>query len=228
MQLCCWLWLVKSKPTVFPCTAVLSGYRATRLSILLATSVKWNYRYFSKAVCLACYTGNSDEILQLCCEADHLFCFWPCSLGKARKSAFLFPQSLFKLSAMSLESFLCYFSRSFSIVHAQLASSSHWMPRLTPDRYMFVHSPILFTQSTNQSNHLTYSAPLPVTAPGRSISAVLSLMHNSNCTEMRDSCIMLQPYPVTYLLILLRVNLMWGNFSLKVSFISFLRSDGFT
>lgn len=32
----------------------------------------------------------------------------------------------------------------------------------------------------------------------------------------------------TYLRILLRVNLMCGNFSLKVSFMSFLRSEGFT
>lgn len=31
-----------------------------------------------------------------------------------------------------------------------------------------------------------------------------------------------------YLLILLSVSLMWGNFSLKVSFMSFFRSDGFT
>lgn len=31
-----------------------------------------------------------------------------------------------------------------------------------------------------------------------------------------------------YLLILLSVRLMWGNFSLNVSFISFFRSDGFT
>jgi hypothetical protein len=31
-----------------------------------------------------------------------------------------------------------------------------------------------------------------------------------------------------YLLILLSVNLMCGNFSLKVSFMSFLRSEGFT
>lgn len=33
---------------------------------------------------------------------------------------------------------------------------------------------------------------------------------------------------ISYLLILLSVNLIWGNFSLKVSFISFLRSEGFT
>jgi len=31
-----------------------------------------------------------------------------------------------------------------------------------------------------------------------------------------------------YLLILLRVSLMWGNFSLKVSFMLFLRSEGLT
>lgn len=31
-----------------------------------------------------------------------------------------------------------------------------------------------------------------------------------------------------HLLILLSVSLMWGNFSLKVSFMSFFRSDGFT
>lgn len=72
-----------------------------------------------KQLCLPCYTGNSDEILQLCCEADHLFCFWPCSLDKAQKSAFFFPQSLFKRSAMSSETLLCYFSGYFSIVHCQ-------------------------------------------------------------------------------------------------------------
>lgn len=33
---------------------------------------------------------------------------------------------------------------------------------------------------------------------------------------------------VLYLLILLSVSLMWGNFSLKVSFMSFLRSEGLT
>ena len=31
-----------------------------------------------------------------------------------------------------------------------------------------------------------------------------------------------------YLLILLRVSLMWGYFSLNVSFMSFFKSDGFT
>lgn len=57
-----------------PCTAALSGYRAVWLGVLLATRVKWNYHYFSGAIC---YTRNKDGILQLCCEAKYSFCFWP-------------------------------------------------------------------------------------------------------------------------------------------------------
>lgn len=60
-----------------PHTAALSGYRAVWLSVLLATRVKWNYHYFSGAICLACYTGNRDGRLQLCCEANYSFCLWP-------------------------------------------------------------------------------------------------------------------------------------------------------
>lgn len=36
------------------------------------------------------------------------------------------------------------------------------------------------------------------------------------------------PLALPYLLILLSVSLMCGNFSLKVSFMSFFRSEGFT
>lgn len=103
-----------------PCTAALSGYRAVWLSVLLATRVKWNYHYFSGAIRLACYTGNRDGILQLRYEANYFLL-----LAKAQKSALLFPQSLFKPSAMSLENLLCYFSGYFNTVHNQLSSSSH-------------------------------------------------------------------------------------------------------
>lgn len=115
-------------------------------------------------------------------------------LAKAQKSSLLFPQSLFKPSAISLETLLCYFSGYFNTVHAQLSSSScqdsvfdTWPVRVSTFLYP-VYS------SHNQSHHLTYSAPLLVTAPGRSVSAVFPLMYSRNCTDMWDSCITLQPY----------------------------------
>lgn len=66
-------------------------------------------------------------------------------LAKAQKSSLLFPQSLFKPSAISLETLLCYFSGYFNIVHAQLSSSSCQTVCLTPDQCVFLHSSILFT-----------------------------------------------------------------------------------
>lgn len=44
--------------------------------------------------------------------------------GQGTKAALLFPQSLFKPIAMSLETLLGYFSGYFNIVHAQLSSPS--------------------------------------------------------------------------------------------------------